>query len=329
MRHSAGAKQPDTPVVASMHNVVKRFAGRPAIDDLSIDIRAGEILGLLGPSASGKTTAIALLAGLTPPDSGRITLFGTDVSALTPRATGTQSLLHRIGIVPQEPALFDDLTVGEHLRFYGSLYGLRNPVLNDQCRLVLELVGLTEQRDTRAGGLNSGARRRLNLACGLVHRPQFVILDEPTVGIDPGSRKQILDSVRMLNDAGTTVLYTSHHMSEVETICSRIAIMDHGRILVSGSVQQLIDRLDADDRIRVRIDRTVPDLQARVSELAGVHHCTQEHDVLVIIAERGQVRLARVVDAVARCGAEVIQADLVRPTLSDLFLSLTGRTLRG
>ncbi len=322
-------EQPDTPVIASLHNVVKRYAGLPAVDALNIEIREGEILGLLGPSASGKTTAIALLAGLVPPDRGRITLFGTDVSALAPKSRGVGSLLHRIGVVPQEPALFDDLTVGEHLRFFGELFGLRNPVLEQLCGSVLELMHLTERRDTRAGRLNSGMRRRLNMACALVHRPQILILDEPTVGIDPGSRRQILDSVRTLNARGTTVLYASHHMSEVEAICTRIAIMDHGRILVSGTVPELIERLGADDRIRVRIDRTVPDLRARLSELAGVHHCSEEPDSLVIIAEHGQVRLARVVEAVARCGAEVIQADLVRPTLDDLFLSLTGRTLRG
>ena len=200
-------------MIASMENVIKRYGDTTALDHLNIEIAEGEILGLLGPNGAGKTTAIRILCGLINADSGETTVFGQkqSVSNLKPRKN--------MGIVTQEITVFTDLSAAENLRYFGGLYGLRGVELNANIKETLEFVGLTEHAKKRPGKFSGGMQRRLNIACALVHKPKFLIMDEPTVGIDPQSRNHILESVKKIAARGTTILYTSHYMEEVQAVC--------------------------------------------------------------------------------------------------------------
>jgi ABC-2 type transport system ATP-binding protein len=233
----------------------------------------------------------------------------------------------RIGLAPQEPAIFEDLTAWENLQFFGGLYGLRGTELERACGEALELSGLEEQKRTLPRTFSGGLKRRLNIACALVHRPELLILDEPTTGIDPQSRNRILEQVRNLNARGTTVIYTSHYLAEVQSLCTSVGIMDRGRVVAQGTIDDLTRQLDSEERIRLVLDRPSPGATERLLALEGVLHCGWEEGTLVLSAEPGQVRLARVVEAAADAGVEVIQAERVRPGLEDLFLAFTGRRL--
>ena len=318
-------------MVVSMRNVVKRYGEHLALDNATLEVDRAEIFGLLGPNGAGKTTAIRILTGLQSADSGTVSLFGT-----TPRSTAAsvrgasgpdRDARRRIGLAPQEPAIFEDLTTWENLRFFGGLYGLRGAELNRACTEALELSGLEEEKRTYPRAFSGGLKRRLNIACALVHRPDLVILDEPTVGVDPQSRNRILDQVRNLSARGVTVIYASHYLAEVQALCTTVGIMDRGRVIVQGTIHELISRLDSEERIRLVLDRPSPGVTQRLAALKGVLHCRWEEGALVLSAEPGQVRIARVVEAVAHVGVEVIHAEMVRPGLEDLFLAFTGRRL--
>lgn len=229
-------------MIASMKNVVKRYGDTLALDHLNMDVSEGEIFGLLGPNGAGKTTAIRILCGLLALDSGETTVFGQQQNV---RNLKTRQSM---GLVTQEITVFTDLTAIENLRYFGGLYGLRGAQLSNNVNETLEFVELTEHAKKRPGKFSGGMQRRLNIACALVHKPKFLIMDEPTVGIDPQSRNHILESVKKLAQNGTTVLYTSHYMEEVQTICNRIAIMDAGRVIAEGALNELVGRIQHEDR---------------------------------------------------------------------------------
>ncbi len=309
-------------MVVQGEGLVKRYRDVVAVDNVDLAIEDHEILGLLGPNGAGKTTAINGIIGLTAFDSGEVSLFGRKMKRI-----GTD-VKRRIGVVPQDIAVFEDLSAAENVAYFGRLYGLSGTRLSEGVDYALGFTGLSERRDQRPKSFSGGMKRRLNIACAVVHRPDLVIMDEPTVGIDPQSRNHILESVRALNRDGATIIYTSHYMEEVEAVCSRVVIMDHGRVIASGTQSDLKALAEDEEVVDIELERMTPDVVAAVSAVSGVSDCVPDGAHLRITAERGGVRLGRIIEKASEAGAEVLSAHVERPTLEGVFLSLTGRSLR-
>lgn len=307
--------------VANMKSVVKRFGTVQALDHVSFDIREGEILGLLGPNGAGKTTAIRVLAGLIGADSGEIMFLGE------PQEVNNIRLKQHLGLVTQEVTVFEDLTAEENLRFFGGIYGVKGALLGQRIKETLEFVGLSEYGKKLPEKFSGGMKRRLNIACALVHSPKVLIMDEPTVGIDPQSRSYILESVRQLAAQGVTVLYTSHYMEEVQAIADRIVIMDMGRVIASGTLSELIGRIQHEETIRITVTNPTAALEESFRGIQGVKEVAQKGTDYTIVSGAGSGNLNRVLEiAQQRGGVSNISAD--KPTLEDVFLTLTGKKLR-
>ncbi len=300
----------------------KRYNGTPALDGVSFTVDAGEVLGLLGPNGAGKTTCMTIIAGLLEPDGGAIALDG--LAGADRRRV--------MGIVPQDLAIYGDLTARENLWFFGGLYGLRGQALQGRIDAVLDLVALRQHAGQMIRTFSGGMRRRLNLAIGLLHQPKLLILDEPTVGVDPQSRSHVLRRVRELADGGMAVLYASHYMEEVQAICDRAVILDHGRVLAEGRLETLLSRVHGVTTLRV----AGPDeaaLRGALAPMAGVEPGPE--GVLRVVAggahdaggDLGEL-LERLVAAVRRCGGRVLSVEAQESNLEQLFLELTGRHLR-
>ena len=226
--------------LVELTDVTKVYSGgKTAVDHVSFSLEKKGIYGLLGPNGAGKSSLINLILGLTPTTSGKISLFGQSIKAI-------KKVSSKIGYVPQDIAIYPDLTAYENVELFGSLYGLKGATLKEKVLESLEFVGLTDQAKNFPRQFSGGMKRRLNIACALVHSPQLIIFDEPTVGIDPQSRNHILESIRLLNDRGTTVIYTTHYMEEVEALCDYIYIMDHGKVIEEGSMGDLEKRYEKD-----------------------------------------------------------------------------------
>jgi ABC-2 type transport system ATP-binding protein len=311
----------DRQTVATLRDVVKRFGSTLALDHVDFEIQSGEILGLLGPNGAGKTTAIRVLSGLIGIDSGAVEVFGTA------QRPGVMDLKRRIGLVTQEITIFEDLSARENLQFFGGLYDLRGQELKDRIEETLDFVGLRENADKRAKKYSGGMKRRLNVACALTHRPELLIMDEPTVGIDPQSRAHILEQVRALRAGGTTIVYTSHYMEEVEAIASRVAIMDQGHIIAGGTVDELVARIQYEERVTLEVGAPTDAVVAELGRIAGVKQVARDGATLRIASEVGSRNLDHIIScAQSAGGVRSIRAD--KPTLEDVFLTLTGKRLR-
>jgi len=312
----------DTAPVLVVNDLVKRFGDKVAVDHISFEVKPGETFGLLGPNGAGKTTTLAIIAGLLRPDGGDVWVGGH--SLRTSRAQAQRLL----GVVPQEVALYPDLTALQNMRYFATLRGLRGRERDVQIEEALELVGLREHARERVDRFSGGMKRRLNIAVGLLGRPRLLLLDEPTVGIDPQSRRHILDAVKELAAAGMTVLYTSHYMEEVEYLCRRVAIMDHGRVIAQGSLEQ-VRRLAGEAvvlRVRVSGIETPPEW----SRLARETGCPLEvtDGELVIVLPDGPRQAPAVLNLLTAHGIPLDGLRLEAPNLETVFLSLTGRALR-
>jgi ABC-2 type transport system ATP-binding protein len=301
----------------------KRFGQLVAVDDVALSVAQGETFGLLGPNGAGKTTTISMLCGLLPPDAGEVTLDG---ARLDPRATGPK---RRLGYVPQEVALYPDLTARENLRFFGRLQRMERTHLQRRIGEVLEVTGLAGRADDRVGEFSGGMQRRLNIGVGLLHEPDLLVLDEPTVGVDPQSRNAILASVDDLSGSGLAVLYTTHYMEEAERLCDRIAIMEGGRIIAEGTRRELVDRLGEQGRITLEVAGEAHAVATRMTDLEGVHTAdVDEQGAVVCLVDHAAARLPGLLAAVAAAGAETTGVEVREPDLEDVFLHLTGRALR-
>jgi ABC-2 type transport system ATP-binding protein len=303
-------------------NLEKSFGEVRAAAGVSFEVREGEIFGLLGPNGAGKTTTIHCICGLTPPSAGRVRVGGADVQRDRVAAR------RQLGLVPQELALYESLSARENVEYWGGVFGLRGTELRRRVEEALEVAGLADRGREPAGRFSGGMKRRLNFACGIVHRPRVLLLDEPTVGVDPQSRARLLDLVREQARAGVAVLYTTHYMEEAEHLCDRLAIIDHGRIIAMGTLGELRAMTGGKDLLRVegRVDG------ARAAEAAarsgGVEVLRCEEGLLVLRVEDGAKRLELILEELRRSGAEVRSVSLEQPSLESLFLQLTGRELR-
>jgi ABC-2 type transport system ATP-binding protein len=300
----------------------KSFGSLVAVDDVGLAIARGETYGLLGPNGAGKTTSISIVAGLLRPDAGEVLIGGRP---MTPTATDTKAM---VGLVPQELSIYPDLTARENLRFFGRLYGLTGADLTSRADRVLEVIGLTDRADERADRYSGGMKRRLNIGIGLLHEPDLLILDEPTVGVDPQSRNAILDAVEALATDGLAVLYTTHYMEEAERLCDRIGIVDKGRIVAEGTRRELVATIGEQDLVRLEVAGDVVAAATACERLEGVGSVDAEDRTVVCLVTGAAGRLPALLAAVAGSGAAVTGVEVREPDLEDVFLHLTGAALR-
>jgi len=312
--------------VIEIENLTKRYGDTLAVDGLSLTANPGEVTGLLGPNGAGKSTTIGCLSGLREPSSGRVRVLGHDV------VRDKRHALEPLGVVPQELALYEDLTARENLEYWGGAYGVRGLVLRNRVADVLELVGLGDRADERASRFSGGMKRRLNFGCALVHSPRVLLLDEPTVGVDPQSRVKLLELVRELARAGSTVLYTTHHMQEAEELCDQLAIVDHGRVIASGTLRELKARLGGRDLLRLDgsfdATRAKAALEGLRGSLGALEVVSLDERVLQLSLADASRKLAELFAALHQAGCEVKETTLRQPSLESLFIALTGKELR-
>ncbi|WYU50036.1 ABC transporter ATP-binding protein [Bacillus sp. FSL K6-0047] len=308
-------------VIASLQGVVKRYGSHLALDHVDLDIHEGEIVGLLGPNGAGKTTLIHTLTGMVPFDRGTIELFGSTKNPFTKKNKS------KMGLVTQELTVFEELTAKENLEFFAGVYGLRGEERKKRVAEALEFVGLSTNARSAPNKFSGGMKRRLNIACALTHQPKLLIMDEPTVGIDPQSRNHILEAVQELRKRGTTILYTTHYMEEVQAIASRVVIVDQGQIITDGTVDELIKTIQHEEKIK--IDVTEPALVpiSRLEQLDGVKQVVVDGSNITVISKAGAGNLDRVVSIIKEHGG-LLGIHAEKPNLEDVFLTLTGKQLR-
>ena len=310
--------------ILEARNLVKKFGDFPAVNGISFDIIEGEIFSLLGPNGAGKTTTISMLSTLYVPTSGEATIGG---HSITKEPMAVRNL---IGVIPQDLALYEDLTARENLSFWGQMYNLSGKPLNSRIDEVLEQIGLTDKARDRVKTYSGGMKRRVNIGVGLLHKPKLLFMDEPTVGIDPQSRRAILDSVKDLNKQGMTVLYTTHYMEEAAELSDRVGIIDHGELIALGTQSELTKQVGEMETLILHIsENDDPErLAAAIRTLKGVKKAdVSDHTVTIIIPEAEEA-LAPVVTKANELGIKIHSVDMHEPNLEAVFLHLTGRALR-
>ncbi|MFP4321254.1 MAG: ABC transporter ATP-binding protein [Anaerolineales bacterium] len=291
---------------------------------VTFDIREGEIFSLLGPNGAGKTTTISMMSTLLTPTEGDIIIGGHSVRAQPLEAK------KMIGVVPQEIALYPTLSARQNLEFFGRLYGLRGSELKKRTDEVLDFIGLTDRAGDKVEEYSGGMKRRVNIGVGLMHRPKMVFLDEPTVGIDPQSRRRILDTVKMLNEEqNMTVLYTTHYMEEAQELSDRIGIIDHGQIIAIGTQQELTQQVGQKDTLIFQVPEATDELIQRLTSIQGIESATlQGEEEVHIIAENGRRLMPKVINVIENAGYLMNSVEVREPNLEAVFLHMTGRALR-
>lgn len=308
--------------ILEVDHVVKRYGSKLSVDHLNLSVNKGEIFGLLGPNGAGKSTTISMIAGLLKMDQGEIRLDGISVKEQP------LDVKRKIGLVPQDLALYETMSAVDNVTFFARLYGLRGKQLKERVQESLEFVGLQDKAKEAPATFSGGMKRRLNIACALSHRPDLIIMDEPTVGIDPQSRNHILESVRTLNRMGSTIIYTSHYMEEVAAISDRVAIMDQGRIIACGTEKELRDRVASEEKIVL----AAAGIGAGVVEELKLHPRVRAvevtEDTITIMLPSAQLALQDMLFICSKHEMSIQSLRVEEPDLETLFLNLTGRTLR-
>jgi len=306
----------------SVQNLQKSFGENHAVQGVSFEVEQGEIFSLLGPNGAGKTTTISMLSCLLRPDGGDARIMNYSIRT---EDMGVKSVL---GVVPQEIALYEDLTARENLTFWGKMYGLRGSALKSRVGEVLEVIGLADRANERVGKYSGGMKRRVNIGVALLHRPKVIYMDEPTVGIDPQSRRNILDSVVALKNQGMTVLYTTHYMEESQELSDHIAIVDHGKLIACGTNEELVKLVGEQTRINLIVNVDPGQIVDTWRDVPGVERVLLEDGQIAVLVEDSNLVLPRLFEAAARQAARITSVDIREPNLEAVFLHLTGRALR-
>lgn len=308
--------------VIEVKNLTKEYKDLKAIDDLSFDVREGEILGLLGPNGSGKSTTINCLLSLLNFKNGIIKIFGKE---MRPDA---YDLKRQIGVVFQEVAVFEELTVIDNIDYFCGLYVNDKTTRKKYIEEAIELVGLEHYKKFYPKQLSGGLLRRLNIACGIAHKPKLIFLDEPTVAVDPQSRNNILEGIKKLRDDGATIVYTTHYMEEVEILCDRIIILDKGKIIAQGTADELKEYANIDEKITVEVNDISDKVLDIIRNFENVDEVKMNMNILVVTYKKGKNNLGELIDCLKDNNVVYNRIFSERPTLNDVFLSLTGKDLR-
>lgn len=312
----------DSQFAVEVKKLDKKFKDVHAVQAVSFSIQKGEIFSLLGPNGAGKTTTISMLSTLILPTSGDALVMGHSIRR------EPMAVKKVIGTVPQEIALYEDLTALENLNFWGKMYGLRGAELKRRVSEVLHIISLEDRQKGMVGKYSGGMKRRVNIGVALLHKPDVIIMDEPTVGIDPQSRRNILDSVKELNRQGCTVLYTTHYMEEAQELSDHIAIMDHGRIIASGTHAELVKMVGELDRIDITLNAELGDRIREFEKVKGVKKVDSEDGKVTLLADDSDMVLPRLFDLTSKLSLRILSVDVKEPNLETVFLHLTGRALR-
>ena len=308
--------------IIEVKNLTKKYKNLKAVDNLSFEVKKGEILGLLGPNGSGKSTTINCLLSLLNYQNGSIKIFGEE---MTPTS---YEIKKQIGVIFQEIAVFEELTVYENIDYFCGLYISDKSLRKSYVMDAIKLVGIEDFINFYPKQLSGGLKRRLNIACGIAHKPKLIFLDEPTVAVDPQSRNNILDGIKKLRNDGATILYTTHYMEEVELICDRIIILDKGRIIASGTSDELKKLANIEEKITVEVTNMSSSILENIKEFKTVDSVTYDRNVLSIIYRKGKNNLEELMDYLKENKVSYNKIFSERPTLNDVFLELTGKGLR-
>lgn len=308
--------------VLECHDLRKTFGDRVAVDGVGFTIGPSETYGLLGPNGAGKTTTISMICGLLVRDAGQVRVNGRplDVNAVDAK--------REVGYVPQDLAIYPELTARENLRFFGELYGISGAELRSRIDEVLEIIGLADRADDRTDAYSGGMKRRLNIGIGLLNRPALLVLDEPTVGVDPQSRNAILASVEQLGEQGMAILYTTHYMEEAERLCDRVGIIDSGSIKAEGTRRELVRLIGQRDRVDLAATGELRQAADALRALPGVEEATAHEEGIGLLVTEARSQLPRLLETAVGAGASVGGVEIVEPDLEAVFLHLTGRALR-
>ena len=308
--------------VLEIKDLLKRFQDLVAVDNINLSVNEGEIYGLLGPNGAGKSTTINLICGLLRKDKGQILVLEKD-------SIKEQNFVKKnIGIVPQDIAIYMELTAYENVSFFGSLYGLRGKELKEKSMEALRFVGLEDKAKEYPKKFSGGMKRRLNIACAIVHTPKLIIMDEPTVGIDPQSRNHILNSIRKLNADGCTIIYTTHYMEEVEALCSKAAIIDHGKVIAEGTLEDLKTLVTDVSTVNIGIDDTSNCNEEEIKAIKGVLDVSIDENLVSISSKKEVNNLDKLIGYFINNNIKILSVETKAPNLETVFLSLTGRKLR-
>lgn len=305
-------------------NLVKRYGDKEVVSGLNFTIEKGEVFGLLGPNGAGKSTSISMISGLLKPTSGEIYIGGINI------ATNPKAAKRKIGVVPQDIALYPTLSAEENLKFWGKMYNIKGSKLKERVEEVLKIANLADKRKERIDSFSGGMKRRINIAAALLHEPDVLIMDEPTVGIDPQSRNHILETVKKLNEEGMTIIYTSHYMEEVEYLCSKIAIVDKGKIIALDEKEALKAYISEGDKIDIKVSEIKPNVLEEVTKLRNVNDVTndiKENNISIYTKDASEV-LMDVMRIFVKNNIKIIQTKIEEPNLENVFLNLTGKALR-
>lgn len=308
--------------VIEIKDLVKKYDDNIAVDNINLSIEEGEIYGILGPNGAGKSTTISLICSLLFPTSGEIKIFGEDIRK------NLKSIKKQLGLVPQNIALYKDFTAYENVKFFGELYGLRGQRLNEAIDNSLEFTGLLEVKKKKAEKFSGGMLRRLNIACAIVHSPKILIMDEPTVGIDPQSRNNIMQSVKKLNKDGVTIIYTTHYMEEAESLCGKIAIIDKGKIIVEGTKEELKDIVSDKKIFSVGVDDIYKVNLEALRNVEGVSDISIDNNNVIITSAKEVNNISEIIKAISNKNLKINDLGFKEITLETVFLSLTGKKLR-
>jgi ABC-2 type transport system ATP-binding protein len=303
-----------------VRNLTKNYGSEPALAGLSFQVGKGEMFGLLGPNGAGKTSLMSIVSGLLDPSAGQVFLDNKEFRR------HDRAMRRLIGIVPQDLAIYNELTARENLRFFGELYGIAGDVLTQRVEAILHAIALADRADDRAGTFSGGMKRRLNLGASIVHEPTILLLDEPTTGVDPQSRNHIFEEVRRLNALGMTIIYTSHYMEEVQVLCPRIGILDHGKLIACDTLSNLLSQLPS--RIQLRVERFPDQARVRLQALDSVTVRTPNATTVEIECRDVKQVLIPLLTILNEEQVEMTGLETEEPNLERVFLHLTGRALR-
>lgn len=306
----------------NVSNISKAYKDIKAVDGISFEINSGEVFGLLGPNGAGKSTAISMISTLTKPDSGDIIYRGESI------IKNPKIIQQKLGVVPQEIALYPTLTGYDNLKFWGRAYGLKGKLLNERIEEVADIIGLKDRLKDRVDKYSGGMKRRINIGAALLHKPEILIMDEPTVGIDPQSRNHILDTVLKLNKEGMTIIYTSHYMEEVEYLCTRISIMDKGKIIATGNKNELINIIKGKKKIKIVFDNISEELLERLKDIHYIINVEVIDNEITLTTENGRDIFMDIISKLSNVNSNILSVDIQKPNLESVFLHLTGRAMR-